>query len=238
MTGDASRPDRPATKDARAVDAPGPASPAAGRRGDVVALLRHSPSPLGPAEIAQRLDVHPNTIRFHLDDLVRTGRVERVPVPPAGRGRPKLAFRLRRGMDPAGPRNYRLLALVLAESLGPDAAERVADAGRRWGRLLVDPPDAAPAPPPGDAVDRLVSLLDDLGFAPERPPIHGQQRIGLRHCPFLEVVQGRGPFVCQVHLALMQGAMDTLGAPLTVDRLDPFVEPDLCVAQLSALRQS
>ena len=36
----------------------------------------------------------------------------------------------------------------------------------------------------------------------------------------------------------MQGAMDTLGAPLTVDRLDPFVEPDLCVAQLSALRQS
>ena len=83
-----------------------------------------------------------------------------------------------------------------------------------------------------------MSLLDDLGFAPERPPIHGQQRIGLRHCPFLEVVQGRGPFVCGVHLALMQGAMDTLGAPLTVDRLDPFVEPDLCVAQLSAPRQS
>jgi hypothetical protein len=32
----------------------------------------------------------------------------------------------------------------------------------------------------------------------------------------------------------MQGAMTTLGTPLTVERLDPFVEPDLCVAHLRA----
>jgi predicted ArsR family transcriptional regulator len=234
VNGDASRPDRRATADARAVDDPGPAPPA-GRRGDIVALLRDSPSPLGPAEIAQRLGVHPNTVRFHLGHLVRTGRVERVPVPPIGRGRPKLAFRMRRGMDPAGPRNYRLLAEVLADGLGTDpaAVERVTDAGRRWGQLLVDPTDAAPPLPADDAVDRLVGLLDDLGFAPEGPPAHGERDIGLRHCPFLEVVQTRGPFACQVHLALMQGALAALGAPVTVDRLEPFVEPDLCLAHLS-----
>ena len=149
MTGDASRPDRPATKDARAVDAPGPASPA-GRRGDVVALLRHSPSPMGPAEIAQRLGVHPNTIRFHLDHLVETGRVERVPVPPAGRGRPKLAFRLRRGMDPAGPRNYRLLAQVLAASLGTEPT----------------PPSGSPMPAAGGA---------DCWSIPRTPRPHHRQ---------------------------------------------------------------
>jgi predicted ArsR family transcriptional regulator len=210
----------------------GPAPPA-GRRGDVVTLLRNSPSPLGVGEIAQRLRVHPNTVRFHLDHLVATGRAERVPVPPSGRGRPKVAFRMRRGMDPAGPRNYRLLAEVLAEGLGTstDAVERLTEAGRRWGRLLVDPADGAST---SDAVDRMVRLLDHLGFAPEGPPAHGRRRIGLRHCPFLEVVHVRGPFVCQVHLALMQGAMAALGGPLTVDRLDPFVEPDLCVAQLDA----
>ena len=118
--------------------------------------------------------VCPNTVRFHLDHLVQTGQVEKVPVPPAGRGRPKLAYRLRRSMDPAGPRNYRLLAEVLAEGLGnADAVEQVADAGRRWGGLLVDPTVALPAPTAGAAVDRLVNLLDDLGFAPERPPAHG-----------------------------------------------------------------
>jgi hypothetical protein len=32
----------------------------------------------------------------------------------------KLAFRMRRGMDPAGPREYRLLAEVLADGFGTD----------------------------------------------------------------------------------------------------------------------
>jgi predicted ArsR family transcriptional regulator len=55
----------------------------------------------------------------------------------------------------------------------------------------------------------------------------------LRHCPFLEVAADRSSVVCPVHLGLMQGALDAWDAPLTVDRLDPFVEPDLCLAHLS-----
>ena len=31
----------------------------------------------------------------------------------------------------------------------------------------------------------------------------------------------------------MQGALAQLGGPVTVDRLEPFAEPDLCVAHLS-----
>jgi hypothetical protein len=31
----------------------------------------------------------------------------------------------------------------------------------------------------------------------------------------------------------MQGAMAELGAPVTVDQLEPFAEPDGCVAHLS-----
>jgi predicted ArsR family transcriptional regulator len=37
-----------------------------------------------------------------------------------------------------------------------------------------------------------------------------------------------------VHLGLMQGALTAMRAPVTVDRLDPFVEPDLCVAHLAS----
>ena len=182
------------------------------------------------AEIAQRLGVHLNTVRFHLDHLVADGRVERVPLAPAGRGRPPLAFRVRRGMDPAGPRNYRLLAEIMAHGLAdaPDAADRMTAAGRDWGHRLVDKP--APA---DHAVDRLVDLLDDLGFAPDRRPTEAGRRIGLHHCPFIDVVQSQGAFVCRAHLGLMQGATAELGAPVTVDQLEPFAEPDVCVAHLS-----
>jgi hypothetical protein len=35
-----------------------------------------------------------------------------------------------------------------------------------------------------------------------------------------------------VHLGLLEGALDALGGPLTAERLDPLVEPSLCVAHL------
>jgi hypothetical protein len=35
-----------------------------------------------------------------------------------------------------------------------------------------------------------------------------------------------------VHLGLMQGALAALRAPITVGRLEPFAEPDLCLTHL------
>jgi predicted ArsR family transcriptional regulator len=83
------------------------------------------------------------------------------------------------------------------------------------------------------AIAHLMDVLDELGFAPERRVSNGQQQVGLRHCPFLELAENRSSVVCPVHLGLMQGAMETWGAPVSVDRLDPFVEPDLCLAHLT-----
>jgi predicted ArsR family transcriptional regulator len=39
--------------------------------------------------------------------------------------------------------------------------------------------------------------------------------------------------ICALHLGLMRGALARMRAPVSVDRLDPFVEPSLCVAHLS-----
>jgi predicted ArsR family transcriptional regulator len=63
----------------------------------------------------------------------------------------------------------------------------------------------------------------------------GQLAVGLRHCPFLELAEVRAQVVCPIHLGLMQGAMAAWDAPVTVDRLVPFAEPDLCVAHLGAV---
>ncbi len=210
--------------------------PRASRRRDVLAVLRAAPAPLGAADIAERLGVHANTVRFHLDRLVDAGQVDRVPLPRTGRGRPALAFAVRRGMDAAGPRDYRLLAELLADGLAgePDAGERITAAGRARGARLVG---AAGEPvPAAEAVDRLVALLDELGFAPERRPADRGWLVGLRHCPFLEVVRSAGTTVCRAHLGLMQGATAAMRAPVVVESLEPFARPDLCLAHLRGVR--
>ena len=211
-----------------------------GRRLEVLRVLKAATTPLSVVQIADQLAVHPNTVRFHLDTLIENRQVEPAPPDRSRPGRPPLLFRPVRGMDPTGPRHYRLLAEVLAHSLadGPHPGPRAIEAGRAWGRRLAPvTADDQGAAGEEEAVQQLVSLLGDLGFAPERQDADGQAvQVGLRHCPFLELAETRAQIVCPVHLGLMQGAMDAWGAPLTVDRLEAFVEPDLCLAHLASAR--
>jgi predicted ArsR family transcriptional regulator len=206
--------------------------PTAPRRREVLRVLRASPDPMSIAAIADMLGVHPNTVRFHLDGLAGDGQVEQVEPGRAGPGRPPLMFAAVRQMDRGGTRHYRLLAEILVTALAAerDPPAKALAAGRAWGQRL--------EPLPGDAksakmaIDHLVAVLDDLGFAPERRRTDGNQQIGLRHCPFLEIAENRSSVVCPVHLGLMQGAVQAWGAPVVVQRLDAFVEPDLCLAHL------
>ncbi len=200
-------------------------------------LLRAAPDPMSIAGIADVLGVHPNTVRFHLDNLVADGQVEHVELDRKGPGRPPLMFRAVRQMDRGGTRHYRLLAEILAVAFAKerDPGAKALAAGRAWGQKtdaelhpLPDDPDSAE-----EAIAYLIDVLDELGFAPERRVSNGEQQVGLRHCPFLELAENSSSVVCPVHLGLMQGAMERLGAPVSVDRLDPFVEPDLCLAHLT-----
>ncbi|OBI27900.1 transcriptional regulator [Mycobacterium sp. E1386] len=209
----------------------------ASRRREVLRVLRASPDPMSIAAIADVLGVHPNTVRFHLDSLVGDGQVEHVELDRKGPGRPPLMFRAVRQMDRGGTRHYRLLAEILAVAFAGerDAGAKAQAAGRAWGRKLDASLEAVPPEPASadDAIDHLVNMLDELGFAPERRAADGEQQVGLRHCPFLELAENRTAVVCPVHLGLMQGAMEAWGAPVSVDRLEAFVEPDLCVAHLA-----
>ncbi|MCV7101874.1 transcriptional regulator, partial [Mycobacterium palustre] len=112
---------------------------------------------------------------------------------------------------------------------------RAVAAGRAWGRQAERGSPPTPVASAGEAIDRLIEMLDDLGFAPERRTAKGEQQVGLRHCPFLELAETRGAVVCPIHLGLMQGALEAWAAPVSVDRLDAFAEPDLCLAHVSAV---
>lgn len=218
----------------------------AGRRTAVLQALRAADGPLGIAAIAAQVDVHPNTVRFHLATLVEHGRVERVELLHRTPGRPPQLFRATTGMDPSGPRAYRQLAEVLVDTLtsGPNPRRRAAAAGRSWGRRLVaeashtargdsdpGPEDTTPVDP-DEAIGRLSDLLEQMGFAPE-PAEGGDTQIGLRHCPFLELAKKHQDVVCPIHLGLMRGAMQAWRSPVSIRRLESFTRPDLCTVHLS-----
>ncbi|MDL4820629.1 helix-turn-helix transcriptional regulator [Actinomadura opuntiae] len=201
------------------------------RRREVLDALRGSAAPLGVADVAERLGVHPNTARFHLDALVEDGAAERALERPSGPGRPRTVYTARPGMDRGGSRGYRLLAQILLSRLaaaGPAARGEAERAGREWGRYLVDRPPPFGRISADGAAGRLTALLADLDFAPEP----GGDVIRLRHCPFLELAEEYGPLVCDVHLGLMRGALAELDAPLQAEALEPFAEPDACLARL------
>lgn len=211
-------------------------------------MLREAPEPLGVARLADRLGVHPNTVRVHLDDLVAAGRVEHAPADRGGPGRPAQRFRWIPGMDPSGPRDYRALADVLVQHLADteEPATAAVGAGRAWGRRLAaadsaraengpgNGPGTGPHEPPAPPLERLLSLLTDLGFDPEARDGDDGRRIGLRHCPFLELAEPHQDVVCPVHLGLMQGATESWDAPFAVTDLVPFAEPGLCLVRLTS----
>lgn len=187
------------------------------------------------AAITKMLDVHPNTVRFHLGALVTDGRVERVEPDRKRPGRPPQMFRAIAQMDRNGPHRYRLLAEILAITLasGSDPSGKAQAAGRTWGlqfKMIVPPGKKAGI---NESIDHLVGVLDRFGFAPERRKSGAAQQIGLRHCPFLELAEARREIVCPIHLGLMQGVLESPATPVAVDRLDAFVEPDLCLAHLT-----
>lgn len=205
------------------------------RRHQVLDTLRAAETPLGVAEVAGRLQIHPNTARFHLDTLVAENVIERTVQEPSGPGRPRTVYAPRPGMDRTGSRSYRLLAQILLSHLsgGSEASEEAASAGRAWGRYLIDRPAPFQRLTPAEATTRLTQLLADLDFAPEpRDAAVAAETIRLRHCPFLELAEEYGPLVCRIHLGLMQGALAELNTPITVTDLQPFAEPDACLAHL------
>lgn len=201
------------------------------RRREVLDALRAAGVPLGVTDLAERLGLHANTARFHLDALAAEGAVEQAVERPSGPGRPRTVYTPRPGMDRGGARGYRLLAQILLSRLaadGPAARGNAVQAGHEWGRFLVERPPPFRPPTAEEAAARLTGLLDDLDFAPEPDG----EVIRLRHCPFLELAEEYGPLVCDVHLGLMRGALTELDAPVAADRLEPFAEPGACLAHL------
>jgi len=204
--------------------------------------------PLDVQAIASRVALHPNTVRSHLDQLIRAGLVESSVSARATPGRPRLSFTAPPGSTSGPQDSYRTLAGILAAAIGAGGSEpgsAAADMGERWGQRAAQAGGDVVVPlDDAGVLDRLVGLLDDIGFAPTvgaaadggegaQPAASGSTVIELQRCPFAEVAREHRDVVCAVHLGLLRGALDQLHAPLTSVRLEPFVRPDLCLVHLT-----
>src|SRR5215469_1794676 len=212
------------------------ASPLGRSRADVLDMLRTAGGPLGVREVAQRMGLHPNTARFHLEALVEAGLAAREAEDRETPGRPRIGYRAVPD-GPAGRRRYRLLAEMLTSLIAgtmPEPGEAAEGAGREWGSYLAEQPLPYQKLSADEAVEKLSAIMGELGFAPQAEAgAGGQYRLCLRQCPFREVAQHHQDVICALHLGLIRGTLARMRAPVTADRLDPFVEPSLCVARLA-----
>jgi len=186
-------------------------------------------------ELAELVGLAPNTVRLHLDQLVDAALVTRERAEPSGRGRPRQVYSAVADAD-VSEGAYRELARLLAEALasvGPAAEQAAMATGRAWGSELVaqgPPSQGGSEEGPESDRDRVVSLMDDLGFEPRLA--EGGAAVEMHRCPFHQVAQQHSDVVCGLHLGLMQGAFGQLGSATQATRLQPFATPRMCLAHL------
>jgi predicted ArsR family transcriptional regulator len=194
-------------------------------------VLRAADGRLDVPALAAATGLHPNTVRFHLDVLVRAGFVEEHSDRRGARGRPRAVYA---AALPAGDEGYRLLAEMLVTHLDQagdgEAAER---AGHAWARRVMPTsptqPDELTA-----ATRRVVALFTEMGFDPTAVP-HGRgHRVLLRACPFQSLAEAHPGVVCALHLGLLRGLVEQATDGTVDAQLSPFVQPRLCAANLVA----
>lgn len=198
---------------------------------------------LSAGELAEQLDLHVTTVRFHLDQLV-SAAVLTTDKRPGRIGRPRKIYRFRPGgLAPANQAEaFEALARLLAETwqvtedglpLTPE------EAGRRWAanRMPADE-EARPSASVGEwigKVGRTVDLLAEWGYTPEMATRNqgSTAELTLVDCPFLALADDRPELVCGVHRGLLRGAMDAVGEKDTDISLTPFVGPRRCRATIT-----
>ncbi|MCW2621374.1 MAG: putative transcriptional regulator, ArsR family [Frankiales bacterium] len=193
-------------------------------------VLRATQGPMDVPALAAAVGLHVTTTRFHLEALERSGLVVRSAEHAGRPGRPRQLYAAVVLAEVAD--GHRQLAELLAGVLaaeGQEGPRRAEQAGWAWATDYVPEPASLL---PEDAVQQVIGVFARLGFAPRRVDA---DHLELDDCPFRDIARKHPEVVCSIHLGLMRGILSRLGAASTAAGagLRPFVEPELCVADLT-----
>lgn len=215
--------------------------------------LARSPVPRSTAEVAESLDLHPNTVRPHLERMRDVGLLAVATESRGGVGRPQHLYSLEPdapslGLEPPPmPLLARLLAQVAA-AIGV-AAEDAAEVGREQGRASVPLGVSTPTGVVSgevvsgeevvlgeDAlsvcVEALVTDLARLGFDPAVAGDGESAVVAFTHCPFAELAQAHPEIVCQLHRGMVEGFVEAHGGA-EVERFGTLLDRQPCQVELT-----
>jgi predicted ArsR family transcriptional regulator len=175
--------------------------------------LARAAKPLTTSEIADTIELHPNTVRPHLERMRDTGLVV---VEAGGRGeigRPQHRYSLAAdapslGLEPPVMPVLARMVLSMAERLGagPDDARGV---GEGEGAVRAERFRDAPS-----SLEAIVSDLDILGFDPvvsDDADDPDAAVIAFANCPFGELAVAHPDLVCNLHHGLIAGFVRQMG---------------------------
>jgi predicted ArsR family transcriptional regulator len=213
------------------VPSPAPDVLAQPTRARLFALLGSLHRPAPTEELAERVGLHPNGVRVHLERMAEEGLVTRTRER-RSRGRPRDTWSISPDAQPGGdpPTAYAALGRWLVRTLlmVHARARDVEAAGRQIGRELPAGDEAAPAE------RRFHDVLATLGFQPERQATGGDRLTYLlRNCPYRAVVGERQTLVCGLHRGLTRGLLDSIDARTKLAGFEPR-DPDRagCLVEL------
>ncbi len=212
------------------MDVPSPArdSLAQPTRARLFALLGSLHRPAPTEELAERVGLHPNGVRVHLERLAEDGLVTRHREHRA-RGRPRDSWSVSPDAQPGGdpPTAYAELAGWLARTLITvhTRARDVEAVGRKIGRELPAAHGGVPGDEGAPAEQRFHDLLATLGFQPEREPAADRLTYRLRNCPYRTVARERQALVCGLHRGVTRGLLDAIDAKTKLTGFEPK-DPD------------
>jgi predicted ArsR family transcriptional regulator len=185
--------------------------------------LARSPRPLVTAEIAETLDLHPNTVRPHLERMREVGLLDVTTDARGEVGRPQHRYSLAPeapslGLEPPTMPMLARMVLAMARRVGANPADAMA-VGEAEGATRAGRYDDAPS-----ALEALVADLDRLGFDPlvtahdaleddadEDPEAPVTAVVAFANCPFADLARDHPDLVCALHRGLVAGFVAHMG---------------------------
>jgi predicted ArsR family transcriptional regulator len=178
-------------------------------RAKLFSLLTDLGRPAATDELAERLGLHPNGVRLHLERMLDAGLIERRRER-ISRGRPRdmwvVSHEARPGGDP--PTSYADLARWLVRALAGNGT-RIRDVeatGQEIGRQMTGELGSRSATADEQ---QLFDALVALGFAPGRQRLDRDRLVyHLSNCPYREAVRERQSLVCGLHRGITRGLLE------------------------------
>ena len=185
------------------------------------------------SEIAETLDLHPNTVRPHLERMREIGLLHVEADNQGTVGRPQHRYSVAAAAPSLGlePASFPLLAGLLANVAAAcePAADNVAAAGRDHGRhvAMVGAEEGRRG-----CVQAVNAEMADLGFDPVQSGDARTTTIAFTECPFRSLAEAFPELVCNLHRGMIEGMVEVLG-DTTVTRFATLADRDPCQVDLA-----